>query len=353
MHMMSAPFGRAVSALFVLGLLLLNVGCGEPKIVIKDTVHYAEAGNSAGPQQEDQAVVPMNYLLGPGDELEVLYGIDPGVNVTDYLIEAEDTLRIDFYYYPTMNTTVRVRPDGRITAPLLGEMKVAGMRPQELAAKLEGLFRPHLSRPKITVDLLNFNIKVEELKKAITTQDRGQSRLVVVRPDGSISLPYIGDTKVAGMTAPAASEELQQRYRKYISNLSVTVAVLRARSYRYYIMGEVGRPNFYELLGLTSLTQAISIAGGFTRDANTHQVVVISRDNNGNPKAQVLDMDEVIGKGNIGADILLNQYDVVFVPKTKLSAAGLAGERLWQLIPISFSAGYAAGHTVFAPATTP
>jgi polysaccharide export outer membrane protein len=48
-------------------------------------------------------------------------------------------------------------------------------------------------------------------------------------------------------------------------------------------------------------------------------------------------MDNVIGEGNIGADIPIKQYDVVFIPRTKLATAALSGEQLWRLIPFSFS----------------
>lgn len=334
--------------------LLFAWGCGgHPEIKFKDTVSYTEPPGKGMQQGSNRPFISSNYLIGPSDELEVLYGIDPGLRVGDYLIDTEDTLRIEFYYYPTMNVTVKVRPDGRVTVPQLGEIMVAGLRPGELGKKLEKRYRSQLVRPKITVDLLSFNSKVEELKKAITTQDRGQSRLALVRPDGFISLPFIGDVKVGGLTTPAASEEVENRYRKYIKNLSVTVAVLHDYSNRFYIMGEVARANFYPLQGVTTLSQAIALAGGFSKEANAHQVVVVSRDEKGFPKGTIMDLENVIGKGNIGSDVIINQYDVIFVPKTKLSQAAVSMEKIWTIIPVSFTGAYTASYGMggIAPTT--
>ncbi len=102
-------------------------------------------------------------------------------------------------------------------------------------------------------------------------------------------------------------------------------------------MGQVKDSNYYELLGPTTLTQLIATAGGFTKHANTHQVVHIMRSKSGQPEATVIDMDDIIGKGDITVDPYLNQYDVVFVPRTKLSQAALAGDAIWRIIPVGFT----------------
>ncbi len=307
-------------------------GCGQPSIAVRDEVVH---------DRPAATYVPADYVLGHGDQLEVLYQIDPGRSVGEYVIDTEDRLRVDFFYYPMMSRSVRVRPDGYITLPRVGEVKAAGLKPTDLAKIISEKFRPFLTRPSVTVEVVGFNAKLEELKRAITTQDRGQSRLVVIRPDGKISLPYLDDIQAAGLTPRQLSEKLEKGYQKIVSAISITVAVLQARSNRVYVMGQVRRPNFYQLLGPTTLSQIIAQAGGFTEQANTHQVVVISRRPDGRPEAQVVDMDRVIGQGNIAADRMLKQYDVVFVPYTKLGEAALTADALWRLIPLRFTGTFA------------
>jgi protein involved in polysaccharide export with SLBB domain len=321
--------GGVFLSLLVYLLLAVMVGCsGEPRIRLHDMDVY---------QKEVKPFIPTCYLIGPGDELEVLYHIDPGYTVDDYVIDTEDVLRIEFYYYPTLARTVKVRPDGRITMPLIGDVPASKLRPAELADSIYKLYTPHLNRPNVTVEVEGFYAKVQELKQAITTQDRGQSRLVVVRPDGVISLPYIGDVHAANLTAPEVSKALGEKYGQFIKSMSVTVAVLSAHSNQVYVMGQVNRPNFFEMTGPITLTQLISRAGGFTNDADTRQVVIISRNDQGQPEGRMINLDDIIGKGNAGADIMMKQYDVVFVPKTGLSKAALFGDQLWRLIPLDFT----------------
>lgn len=318
----------AFSALFF--CLLIAMSCsGEPRLRLKDKDVY---------QKEVKPFIPSSYLIGSGDELEVLYHIDPGYTVNEYIIDTEDILRIEFYYYPTLARTVKVRPDGKITLPLIGDVKASELRPAELADSLYKLYTPNLNRPNVTVEVEGFYAKVAELKLAITTQDRGQSRLVVVRPDGFISLPYIGDIRAANLTAQEVSRAMGEKYNQYIKSMSVTVAVLNAHSNQVYVMGQVNQPNFFEMIGPITLTQIISRAGGFTNDANTQDVVIISRNDQGQPEGRLINMDAIIGKGNAGADIMMKQYDVVFVPKTGLSKAALFGDQLWSLIPLNFTA---------------
>ncbi len=310
---------------------LFFIGCGDPRIDLR-SVKYAEP--------DSQLMIPADYLIGKGDELEVLYYLDPGTSLSEYLIDTEDTLRIEFYSYPALNKTARVRPDGFITLQKIGDVAAAGISPETLATKIRKAFEPHLTRPDVTVEVIDYNVKVENLKASIRTTTRGQSKRVVVRPDGQISLPYIREVFVVGLSCRDLSEIIEKRYRKYVKNISITISMLRARSNRAYIMGEVAEPNFYELPGPITLAQLIAGAGGFTDKANTHQIMHIRRGENGQPNARLIDMNNIIGKGDMSADPIIRQYDVVFVPKTKLSQAALVMESIWTLIPLRFSASY-------------
>lgn len=330
------PARGATLLLAVIFLLILPTGCGQPRITLKKT---------APESRTTLPFIPASYLLGQGDELEIFYQIDPRVSPHDYVIETEDTLRVDFYYYPVLSKTVRVRPDGFVTLPRVGEIKAAGLRPQDLAVAIHDLYAPHLKNPVVTVDVIEFNAKIEELKKSIYNQERGQSRLAVIRPDGKISLPYVQDIMAAGVTAADLSHRLEQEYRKLITSLSITTVVLNAHSNRVYIMGQVERPNYYELAGAITLTQMVAMAGGFSEDANTHQIVHISWNRERKPQANVFDMDDILGQGNPQADPLISQYDVIYVPRTRLAEAALVGDQLWRLIPLSFTgnANYSLG----------
>ncbi|MCI5141560.1 MAG: hypothetical protein D3909_07505 [Candidatus Electrothrix sp. ATG1] len=285
-------------------------------------------------------MISVEYLVGVGDELEIMYYIDPGSGTEDYLIDTEDTLLVEFDYYPKLKREVRVRPDGFITLPRVGDVKAAGMKPQDLATRIAKLFDPFFTRPGATVEVVDFNVKVNKIKNAVTTTTRGESKQVTVRPDGKISLPYIHDVLAKNLTCRELSQVLTKEYRKFVRNVSIATAVLRARSNRAYILGEVRNSDFYELIGPITLTQLIATAGGFSEYANTHQVVLIRRMKDGRPTARIIDMNGIIGGGGKESDPIIQQYDVVFVPRTKIAQAALVMDAMssfWNLIPIRFS----------------
>lgn len=312
-----------------------SFSCGGPRIDIRRRYDQVPPNT--------ETIIPTTYRIGQGDELEILYHIVTDNYEGDYHVGTGDTIRIDFYYYPVMSRTVKVRPDGYVTLPKVGDVLAAGLKPSELSRNIEAIYTPHLSKPNVTVDVVGFNARVNELKKAVTTTNRGQSRTVVVRPDGMISLPFINEIHAAGLTSAQLRRRIDNRYKAFSSDISVTVAVLQALSNRAYVMGQVNRPNFYILSGPISLTQLIAQAGGFTREANTHQVVLISRNKTGQPSAQLINMNDTLGKGDMQSDPIVSQFDVIYVPRTKIAEASLVGESLWRLIPLTFNAGYALG----------
>lgn len=70
-----------------------------------------------------------------------------------YLIEAGDTLRLDFTHHPGLNRTTIVRPDSMITVPHLGDILAGGKRPQALAQELKGRYSQVIKYPKLTVSI--------------------------------------------------------------------------------------------------------------------------------------------------------------------------------------------------------
>ncbi|MCI5165019.1 MAG: hypothetical protein D3903_02750 [Candidatus Electrothrix sp. GM3_4] len=327
-----------VKVIIIVSLFIISgcflIACGDPAINM-NYVNFKKVSIDS--------MISTDYLIGQGDELEISYYIEPGSAQTQYVIDTEDNLRIEFYSYPELNKNARVRPDGFITLSRVGDVKAVEMTPKALAKKVTNLYGAFLSRPQATVELIDFNVKIKKLKDAVKTTTRGQAKQVTVRPDGKISLPYLRDIMANNFTCIGLSKAVEQKYRKFVKNISITVSILKARSNKVYIMGEVNRPNFYELAGPTTLTQMIAIAGGFSNNANSKQIVLIRRGKEGNPDARLVDVDKVIGRGDMNSDPVVRQYDVIFVPKTKLSQAVLLVNSLLSLIPVRFSASYSLG----------
>jgi len=74
----------------------------------------------------------------------------PGVG-PDYLIGADDILHISVWREPEMTTTVPVRPDGKISLPLIGEVEAAGLTPTALQRSITIKAEKFVTNPQVTV----------------------------------------------------------------------------------------------------------------------------------------------------------------------------------------------------------
>lgn len=82
----------------------------------------------------------------------------PGVAVpTDYVIGTEDVLGVVFWRDTDMSGDVTVRPDGKITLPLLGEMQAAGLKPDELKDRVQSAAGKFINDANVTVVVRQIN----------------------------------------------------------------------------------------------------------------------------------------------------------------------------------------------------
>jgi polysaccharide export outer membrane protein len=97
----------------------------------------------------------------------------------------------------------------------------------------------------------------------------------LVRTDGKISLPLIGDKQAAGLTPVALASELKEALLEYIIQPDVTVMVYQVNSKTYTVAGEVNHPSRFPLLLPTRAFDAINEAGGFKDFANKTDITII------------------------------------------------------------------------------
>lgn len=98
--------------------------------------------------------------------------------------------------------------------------------------------------------------------------------------DGRVQLPLLGEVKVAGMSVREAQDHLRQLYdADYLVDPQIYLNISSYTQRKITVIGQVSRPGSYELQGNESLgiLEAIGMAGGFTRIADTKNVVVKRR----------------------------------------------------------------------------
>ena len=143
-------------------------------------------------------------------------------------------------------------------------------------------------------------------------------KVVVVRPDGKISMPLIGEVMASGRTANQLASQIAGRLKEYKENPAVTVSVKEVNSYYVYVLGEVTKSGKYQLKSHATVLQAVAIASGFTIYAAKNKMQVIRNVQGEDGKMREIRIpvrydDLISGKGEIG-NFVLKTGDVVVVP---------------------------------------
>lgn len=101
-----------------------------------------------------------------------------------------------------------------------------------------------------------------------------------IRPDGTITMPLVGDLKAAGVTPSELKQLIKERLADFVKleGSEITVAVRGANSYRFTVSGEVVRPGVFSESYYVTVAEAIALAGGFTRFAKRNEMKLMRRD---------------------------------------------------------------------------
>ena len=139
-------------------------------------------------------------------------------------------------------------------------------------------------------------------------------REVLVRPDGQISFPLVGDIDANGKTVSDLRAEITDRLQKYIPNLVVTVTVARIMGKKIYVIGQVNNPGEFVVNPAVDVMQALSMAEGTTPFAKLGDIVILRRDGSGRQSATPFKYNEVANGRSLQQNIMLDNGDIVVVP---------------------------------------
>lgn len=150
---------------------------------------------------------------------------------------------------------------------------------------------------------------------AITVYEEPElSREVLVRPDGGISLPLVGDIRAAGMSPDAVRAELETQLADFIPGASVTVAVQQTTGNRVFVVGKVNAPGAYPIYRPLDVMQALALAGGTAQFAELDNIRILRRDAEGKQEVIEFEYSDVIRGRNLEQNMLLKSGDTIVVP---------------------------------------
>ena len=173
--------------------------------------------------------------------------------------------------------------------------------------------RPGEDKPSASVgapvDPKTYVIGAEDNLAIEVWKEPNLSRTVLVRLDGKISLPLLGEVQAGGLTPEQLAVGLTASLSEYMTAPNVVVSVSAVNSKKYFVIGEVQKPGSYPLVLPTTVLQALAMAGGFKEYADTKNVQILRK----TERLRFNYKDFVRGKDD-AQNILLESGDQLIIP---------------------------------------
>ncbi|MGH2452766.1 MAG: polysaccharide biosynthesis/export family protein [bacterium] len=284
------PYGLSAWAALALILVL---------VIAQPAVAQAPA---QAPAQQAPPQVPADYVVGPLDELQIFV-----FGETD------------------LSQTVTVRPDGKITIPLVGDLLVAGLTVAQVGERLAQALKTYLRAPHVTVTLIklrpDFVYLVGQFKAPGAYEIKpGWTVMEAIAQAGGV-LPKAALKKATLLRRPSQmiALDLDRLLVKgdQGANMAVQagdVIMIPEFLNKVLVWGNVKSPAAYDLAEGARVLDALSAAGGPAAKAALKQVGIIRQTADGKRVvAATVDVGKIL-KGDESQNVLLQHADIVYVP---------------------------------------
>ncbi len=198
---------------------------------------------------------------------------------------------------------------------LLIAVSASGQEPEEKQPEISTTEQPSAFQPvdptaaTAPVDPSSYKIGPEDVLMVRVWREPEVSAAVIVRPDGRVTLPLIGEVQAGGKTPADLGKLVTEKLSEFLNRPEVMVAVQEVRSKKYYITGQVGKTGAFPLVVPTTVLEALSQAGGFQQWAKRKKIMILR----GAERIKFNYNDVVKGK-NLDQNIYLQNGDHIVVP---------------------------------------
>ena len=158
-----------------------------------------------------------------------------------------------------------------------------------------------------------FCLGPEDVLEIYVWKDEVLTRKVLVRPDGKISFPLIGDIHAQGRTVEELRQAIENKMKAFVPDAPVSVMLVLVVSPKIYVVGKVLKPGVYIMGTTLRVVQALAMAGGITPFANKDNILII-RQENGSQKTFKFDYNKIADGKKLEQNIYLKRGDTVVVP---------------------------------------
>lgn len=139
---------------------------------------------------------------------------------------------------------------------------------------------------------------------------------VTVRPDGTITMPLLGDLHADGLTPSQLKNEIGKQLAKFVRDESavVTIAVTGVNSYSFTVAGNVVTPGVFSSKKYVTVLEAMQLAGGPSRFASPRETRLLRRSRGGKLRTIPIDYLAILDGKRPQANLVLLPGDQLYVP---------------------------------------
>jgi polysaccharide export outer membrane protein len=168
--------------------------------------------------------------------------------------------------------------------------------------------------PGAVLDLAGATLGTGDLFEVRVFQEPELSGIFQVGPQGDIIFPLCRRVVVGGLTANGAAEKLRGCLSEgFMRNPQVSVLIREYNSKKVFVFGEVQKPGTFPFQDGMSIVQAVTLAGGFTRNAAQNSTSITRLVNGQEVKLKVTVQDIALGKA---PNVTLEPGDIVYIPES-------------------------------------
>jgi len=244
----------------------------------------------------------------------------------EFRVGKDDKLEIFVYAQKDLTTTQRVRPDGKVAFPLVGDIEARGRTPNEIREALEKRLSKYLREPQVTVLITEYNSKTvsilgEVSKPGLLTLISDVNLLEGIARAGGVteSADLQGALLVRNGQVVQVNFNKLLRYGDARQNVILqdkdTILIPNISVKKVFVLGEVMKPLVVILKGDVTILDAILQAGGFSRRAKTQNIFVI-RGGLGSSTLLQVNLKTMLDRGDTASNVLLQPHDIIYVPPT-------------------------------------
>ncbi len=162
-------------------------------------------------------------------------------------------------------------------------------------------------------DIPSYLIGPGDVLEISVWKEEGLQKEVLVRPDGGISFPLVGEIQAGGKTTVQLQDTIVKNIKRYIPDPVVTISVLKINDNKIFVVGKVNRAGEFVATHYIDVMQALSMAGGLNPYAKSGDINILRRVN-GKTQAIPFEYDAVAQGDKLEQNIILKSGDVVVVP---------------------------------------